>query len=78
MGFRRGLIDQLFVRHWDKFTHPEKRNNLFVVKLKVDGSSVTIDGEARNVMAGEGLETPVSIVRLCQSHFPVFLMPSLP
>ncbi|TPX58401.1 hypothetical protein SpCBS45565_g08016 [Spizellomyces sp. 'palustris'] len=53
------VYDQLFVRHWDVYVHPERHNNLFIVKLKIDGSSVALDGNATNLMAGEGLETPV-------------------
>ncbi|KAI9009563.1 S9C family peptidase [Gaertneriomyces semiglobifer] len=53
------VYDGLFVRHWDNYVHPERRNNLFLVKLKVSADKVEVDGEAKNLMAGQQLETPV-------------------
>ncbi|KAJ3274770.1 hypothetical protein HK104_004019, partial [Borealophlyctis nickersoniae] len=59
--FSTGVVyDQLFVRHWDHYVHPQRRSQLFVVQLKIDGSSVSLGGKPVNLMKGEKLETPVA------------------
>ncbi|KAG0041261.1 hypothetical protein BGZ83_002078, partial [Gryganskiella cystojenkinii] len=51
-------FDQLMVRHWDEFIQ-EKKNNVFVAKIKKDGDKFVLDGEAINLLQDSGLECPV-------------------
>ncbi|ORZ15988.1 Alpha/Beta hydrolase protein [Lobosporangium transversale] len=51
-------FDTLMVRHWDEFIQ-EKKNNIFVVKVKKDSDKFVKDGEAINLLLNTGLESPV-------------------
>ncbi|KAF9160941.1 putative dipeptidyl-peptidase 5 [Mortierella sp. AD010] len=51
-------FDTLMVRHWDEFIQ-EKKNNIFVVKIKHDGDKFAVDGEATNLLLNTGLESPI-------------------
>ncbi|KAG0311103.1 hypothetical protein BGZ99_010374 [Dissophora globulifera] len=51
-------FDTLMVRHWDEFIQ-EKKNNIFVVKIKKEGDRFSLDGEATNLLLNTGLESPV-------------------
>jgi len=51
-------FDQLMVRHWDEFVQ-EKKNNVFVAKIKKDGAKFVLDGEAINLLQNTGIECPV-------------------
>ncbi|KAI8595141.1 Alpha/Beta hydrolase protein [Dissophora ornata] len=51
-------FDTLMVRHWDEFIQ-EKKNNIFVVKIKKDGKRFAVDGEAINLLLNTGLESPM-------------------
>ncbi|KAJ3161301.1 hypothetical protein HDU86_007083 [Geranomyces michiganensis] len=53
------VFDELFVRHWDVYVKPKLHSNLFTVKTKFDQGKIELDGEAVNIMAGKGLDTPV-------------------
>ena len=59
--FDTGVVyDSLFVRHWDTYLHPEKKHNLFTVKLDVKADYVSLASDPINVMANLSLETPVA------------------
>ncbi|KAF9357091.1 hypothetical protein BGX26_004265 [Mortierella sp. AD094] len=51
-------FDTLMVRHWDEFIQ-EKKNNIFVVKIKNNGDKFAVDGEATNLLLNTGLESPI-------------------
>ncbi|KAI7816327.1 peptidase, S9A/B/C family, catalytic domain protein [Gamsiella multidivaricata] len=50
-------FDTLMVRHWDEFIQ-EKKNNIFVVKIKRSGDKFVVDGHAINLLLNTGLESP--------------------
>ncbi|KAF9985598.1 putative dipeptidyl-peptidase 5 [Mortierella antarctica] len=50
--------DSLMVRHWDEFIQ-DKKNNIFVAKLKKDGDRFAVDGDATNLLLNTGLESPI-------------------
>ncbi|KAF9162923.1 hypothetical protein DFQ26_003101 [Actinomortierella ambigua] len=51
--------DHLMVRHWDEFVQ-EKKNNIFVVKIKSDDKAAfAVDGEPINLLKDTGLESPI-------------------
>ncbi|KAF8977640.1 putative dipeptidyl-peptidase 5 [Entomortierella lignicola] len=51
-------FDTLMVRHWDEFIQ-EKKNNIFVVKIKKNDNKFLIDGEPTNLLLNTGLESPI-------------------
>ncbi|KAG0228772.1 putative dipeptidyl-peptidase 5 [Mortierella sp. GBA43] len=52
-------FDTLMVRHWDTFIQ-EKKNNIFVVKIKKNGEDkFELDGQETNLLLNTGLESPV-------------------
>ncbi|KAG0232709.1 hypothetical protein BGW42_007963 [Actinomortierella wolfii] len=51
-------FDQLMVRHWDEFIQ-EKKNNIFVVKVKNNDGKYEVDGEPINLLVNTGLESPI-------------------
>jgi len=51
-------FDSLMVRHWDEFTS-EKKNNIFIVKLKLNNGKYRLDGSPKNLLKGSNLESPV-------------------
>ncbi|KAF9971866.1 hypothetical protein BGZ73_005102 [Actinomortierella ambigua] len=51
-------FDHLMVRHWDEFIQ-EKKNNIFVVKIKKEEKTFVVDGEPINLLKGTGLESPI-------------------
>ncbi|TPX55516.1 hypothetical protein PhCBS80983_g05252 [Powellomyces hirtus] len=59
--FDSGVVyDELFVRHWDTYTTPGRKHNLFLMTLHIaNNGTIRMDGDARNVMPRTGLESPV-------------------
>ncbi|KAG0264100.1 putative dipeptidyl-peptidase 5, partial [Mortierella polycephala] len=51
-------FDTLMVRHWDEFVQ-EKKNNIFVARIKKEGGKFVVDGEATNLLLKTGLESPI-------------------
>ncbi|KAF9178287.1 putative dipeptidyl-peptidase 5 [Haplosporangium sp. Z 767] len=51
-------FDTLMVRHWDEFVQ-EKKNNIFVARIKKEGDKFVVDGKATNIMLNTGLESPM-------------------
>ncbi|KAF9947737.1 hypothetical protein BGZ65_008580, partial [Modicella reniformis] len=52
-------FDALMVRHWDDFIQ-DKKNNIFVVKIKKDGDNkFVLDGKEINLLLNSGLESPM-------------------
>ncbi|KAJ3381604.1 hypothetical protein HDU92_005236 [Lobulomyces angularis] len=61
------VYDNLFVRHWDVWVHPVRRNQLFVLKFKFINGRVEVKSTV-NVLKGTVLETPVGTMG-DESHF---------
>lgn len=58
--FHSGTVyDKLFVRHWDSYVNPEKFNQLFTLKLRIERDDIKVDGTPFNLLKGTELETPI-------------------
>lgn len=64
-------FDSLMVRHWDEFTS-EKKNNIFIVKLKLNNGKYRLDGSPKNLLKGSNLVRPLTCRR--QSMKSIYLV----
>ena len=56
---RAKVYDQLFIRHWDQWQHPQQRTQLFALDLYRHQSGWTVRDKIRNLLQATRLESPV-------------------